>query len=537
MPLEWISRALGRRAASAPEPPPEFGFYDADAQIVVVAGPDELAPSVTVDHEVTHVNLLRLSGLGLVEQVLSFGRWLGRGSADPEMEPWEAVFEWPLDAVRKASESVHEAVAWLGVEIQTEGIEDFQAPDEYRKDVCRLERLLKSATGLAAEGPDRLQPYLLAGEAIGVHALGPPALEKLFASPAFNVRDLRWTLSADANDPRGRFNRLCDALCATDWPSLEAWSRATFKAARSAEAELADGPASAVPVVHRSRLEPRALPRIKGLLSSLRTAESAPSLEELAAGWETFRLLFTVVPELDVYSQTCVVPAAKQRGWPVFRGEVTPHELDRASILVVSRSADHRAGYEWSKPRRDDGVAIVGRIERSPNMFETFVWETGSDSARRFLANAALSRSASVVVNGVGYDYEESDFAGFPLLEAIPHVVVRLGDFRSFWFGNAVERGRGLAARTTIEWMPMPFPMNPESYFGFIVLKGAGRAWPIVVMPCIIGKYDRIVSVADDVPSPHGIRLVEARGDPYAWLGDMGRAVVDAARAFESMCH
>ncbi|MGH3006115.1 MAG: hypothetical protein ACRDOS_09515 [Gaiellaceae bacterium] len=536
MPLAWIARALGRGASAQPALLREQGFYDADAQIVVVAGPDELAPSVTVDHEVTHLNLVRLSGLGLLEQLLSFGRWLGRGSADPELEPWEADFESPLGAVRVACAGVHEAVAWLGTEIQTDGIEDAEAPDAFRGDVRRLRALVESAAGLVAEGPERLHPYLSAGEAIGIHALGPPALDELFAATAFDVPHLQRTLGGRANDPRARFGRLCDAFAGTDWASFEAWSRSTFKAARTANAEPVDSPARVVPVVHRARLEYRALQLIQRALSSLGAGRPAPSLEELEVRWGAFQLLFTVMPELDVYSQTCVVPAATERGWPVFRGEVTPFQLDLASILVVSRSADHRAGYEWSKPRRDDGVAIVGRMEPLPNVFETFVWETSFDPARRFLASAALGRGASVVVNGVGYDDEQGDFAGFPLLEGIPHVVVRLGDFRSFWFGAAVGGGRGLAGSSVIEWKAMPFPMNPESYFGFIVLKGAGRDWPVVLMPCIVGKYERIVSVAREVPSPHGIQLVEVPGNPYQWLGGMSQAVIDAGRAFESVC-
>jgi hypothetical protein len=536
MPLEWIARVLGRGASLQPALLREQGFYDADAQIVVVAGPDELAPSVVVDHEVTHLNLLRLSGLGLLEQLLSFGRWLGRGSADPELGPWEADFESPLGAVRAACAGVHEAVAWLGTEIQTDGIEDAQAPEAFRSDVQRLRALVDSAAGLATEGPERLHPYLTAGEAIGVHALGPPVLDELFAATAFDVPLLERALADRASDPRTRFRRLCEALSGFDWPSLEAWSRSTFRAARAVDAEQVDSPARDVPVVHRARLEQRAPQLIRGALNSLGAGRTAPSLEDLEVRWDAFRLLFTVMPELDVYSQTCVVPAAKERDWPVFRGEVTPLQLDLASILVVSRSTDHRAGYEWSKPRGDDGVAIVGRMEPVPNVFTTFVWETWFDPARRFLASAALGRGASVVVNGVGYDHEEGDFAGLPLLEAIPHVVVRLGDFRSFWFGAAVGSGRGLAGSSVIEWKPMPFPMNPESYFGFIVLKGAGRDWPIVMMPCIVGKYERIVSVAAEVPSPYGVQLVEAEGNPYEWLGSMSQAVVDAGRAFESDC-
>jgi hypothetical protein len=531
----WIARALGRGVATIPALAREQGFYDADAQIVVVAGPEELAPSVTVDHEVTHLNLVRLSGLGLLEQLLSFGRWLGRGSADPELEPWEAVFERPLAAVRAASVGVHEAVAWLGTELQTEGIEDARAPQAFRADVRRLRALLERAPGLDAAGSDRLHPYLDLGEAIAVHALGPPALAQVF-STTLEVERLERALVSRETAPLARFRRVCDALTRADWASLEAWTRSTFKAALSADADPPTEPATDVPAVQRARLEPYAMGFAAGALGSLGAGRVAPSTEELEARWDAFRVLFTVMPNLDVYSQTCVLPAATDRGYPVYSGEIAPLHFDLASIFVVSRSSDHRAGYEWSKPRRDDGVAIVGRLEPVPNEFATSVWETTFDAARRFLLSAALGRGASVIANGVGYDDESGDFAEFPLLEGIPHVVVLLRDFRSLWFGIAVGDGRGLGGSRTVEWMPMPFPMNPASYFGFLVLKGRDRAWPVFLLPCIIGKYERIVSVAEDVPSPHGVRLAQRRGDPYEWLGAMGQAVVDGARAFESVC-
>jgi hypothetical protein len=42
------------------------------------------------------------------------------------------------------------------------------------------------------------------------------------------------------------------------------------------------------------------------------------------------------------------------------------------------------------------------------------------------------------------------------------------------------------------------------------------------------------VSVAEQVPSPHGVQLREVVGDPYGWLGPMGGAVVAAGRAWEA---
>jgi hypothetical protein len=53
-------------------------------------------------------------------------------------------------------------------------------------------------------------------------------------------------------------------------------------------------------------------------------------------------------------------------------------------------------------------------------------------------------------------------------------------------------------------------------------------------MPCLVNKYKRIVSVAEQVPSPHGVQLREVVGDPYGWLGPMGGAVVAAGRAWEA---
>ena len=94
-----------------------------------------------------------------------------------------------------------------------------------------MRAVLEGARGLTAQGPDRLHPYLELGEAIAVHALGPPVLDELLSSASPGVARLEQALGAKANQPEARFRSICRAFTRTDWAALEAWSGATFRAA------------------------------------------------------------------------------------------------------------------------------------------------------------------------------------------------------------------------------------------------------------------------------------------------------------------
>jgi len=130
MSVYWARNVDNRVVAN------EYGFYDTHGQIVVIPSRDIL-PSVVVDHELTHVNLVENTALGLLEQLLRCIEWVAVTDHNKEAE---AKMQAPISVILSACEIVHEAVAWFGTELQTGGSENFKAPPRYEEDVKRIWR-------------------------------------------------------------------------------------------------------------------------------------------------------------------------------------------------------------------------------------------------------------------------------------------------------------------------------------------------------------------------------------------------------------
>jgi hypothetical protein len=507
----------------------EHGFYDADQMIVLVAGPDELPPFVVVNHEAMHAMLTGRSGLGLVEHLLSLLRWR-------ERPPPGRTFAPALGALRGETEWVHEAAAWHGTVADTAGHENVAAPRAYRDGVDLLRKLLQSLPGWPGAADTASSARV--AQAVGVHALSPPIARALLADGGVldaSGAALHRALAKPEAAPAARFRAICKALRGTPFAAVEAWARSVLVAADGGAADdlaAAARPAAErvapVAAAYRAALADEIAPFLRAAAGRFPQIDLAGgSVEEL---WESFVITTTVSTSLDVYAQTCVLPLRHRRDPPVSEGPTPPFAFVRAEAVVVSRASDHGDQYAWLGGRADAGVTLFAHLPDG----DTVVWVTSLDAARRFLEHVWVDRP--IVASGIGYDYASGDFAGVRLLADLPHVVVRLGDFRSFWVDVALLDGTGLAGATTLEWLPMPFPRNPASPYGFLLLKGEGRDYPVLLNPIVVGQYERVAGVADALPAP-GVRLVAVpQGAPYAWLGPMSRAVVTAGAIFESEC-
>jgi hypothetical protein len=516
------------------------GLYEADCVIAVVGGDDKLDPVVTIDHEITHITLSKRSSLGMLRHALASTRWLARASPHgSDFDFLQATVSPLLGQLHSLEEQVHEAVAWLGTELQTRGREDLVAPAPYRALVERMWGLLEVAPGAPLnEGSSVIDRVMMVTEALGVAALSPPAVRDVLAERSFRLVS-SGVFSQPPNNPTRRLEQLCSRLAGTSFGALEQWAESVFRQAQqehspSSLPELA-GRAGLVlpPVVLRGTLEPE-VESVCGLIRSAMEGSFAPDLpdDRLATHWDWFVNWFVFSNRFDRYAQVHVLPPLELEGnhdYPVFTGEDPPPQLLSGFALGVTRAARTTVGdVIWSRGHSQHGVALFSLNDDLRRMVS---WETSLDRSREFLE--LYASHAPVVVNGIGYDSRRGDFDAFSLVSDIPHVVLTIKDFKTFWLGHAIN-GDGLFGSSTIEWMPMPSPSNPRSPFGFLVLKGQGSLFPIYVMPCLVNKYKRIVSVAEQVPSPHGVQLREVVGDPYGWLGPMGGAVVAAGRAWEA---
>jgi hypothetical protein len=516
------------------------GLYDADCVIAVVGGDDTLDPVVVVDHEVTHITLSKQSSLGMLRHALASTRWLARASPHgSDFDFLDATVSPLLVQLHGLEEQVHEAVAWLGTELQTRGQEDLAAPAPYRAPVERMWGLLKAAPGAPRhEGASAIDRVMTVTEALGVAALSPPAVRDVLAERSFRLVS-SGAFSQPPNDPTTRLEQLCSGLAGTSFGALEQWAEAVLRQSRQEHApsslpEVAGRAGSDLPpVVLRGTLEPE-VEAVCGLIRSAMEGSFAPDLpdERLASHWDWFVNWFVFSNRFDRYAQVHVIPPMGLQGrheYPVYTGDDPPPQLLSGFALGVTRAARTTVDdLSWSKGHSQHGVALFGLNE---DIRDKVSWETDLGRSRAFLE--LYAPYAPVVVNGIGYDSRRGDFDAFSLVADIPHVVLTIRDFKTFWLGHAVN-GDGLFGSRTIEWMPMPSPSNPRSPFGFLVLKGQGALFPIYVMPCLVNQHQRIVSVAERVPSPHGVQLREVPGDPYGWLGPMGGAVVAAGRAWEA---
>jgi hypothetical protein len=182
--------------------------------------------------------------------------------------------------------------------------------------------------------------------------------------------------------------------------------------------------------------------------------------------------------------------------------------VDRVILTAHSGQRDYHASGEYRRP----------------------TWYADVASARAFLERQV--RSKPIVVSSLGYSWEDGDFRGTGLLRNIPHVVGTIRDLRSLWLSLGFYSTMGLRGCRTIEWRPMP-SLAGWKYFGFLLFKPADNPFPVVLMPCLVSFYERMMTITKQMKSPYGVELLEGGGNPYDWLGIMTNAVLTTVMDFE----
>lgn len=534
-----------------------FGFYDSAYQIALVPQ-DELEPAVVVDHEITHVYLVQRSSMGLLERILLWLEWSAHEQGgDPRVI---AAIQDMTNAVLRATESTHEAIAWLGTEMQTEEREELRAPPDFAPGVQRLRKTLEGMPG-RPEGSlaERHTEVMTIADEIGVVALDLPLMRELWEAPEQVIRRLDNALRTTSNAPQQRFEWLCSYFETVPYAEALSWAkrRAGILPATEEDPDGVKVPhlppggkdrsifsrrRAPLPVVRRTDL-PRAetaklmrtlLTRV-GLHALVTTAGERPanvlSDDELLEAFDIFDVTHGFLFGLDRYAQTCVLDrreVARERPLPddpvqnVFLLDLEPY-------LIVSRN---RTPSVVNFARRSEWVE--GLLIRAPMRGEdedgtplSSTWTVDEETARPFLRS--YSNRGAIIASSVRYDLGAGDFEGMDCLVDIPHVVVAISDFRSLWMRLI---SRGLAESSEVEWKAMPSPAGRKHY-GFLVLKPADRSFPVVLNPSPVEHFRRVVSVAEALPSPRGVRLRESLAPPPIWLGAMEHAVMTAAAVFE----
>jgi hypothetical protein len=519
------------------------GFYDSAYQIALFPV-EEPEPETVVDHEITHVNLVNKSSLGLLENVILLLWWEAKEESNSTAA---ASAEALSSAVLACSEIVHEAVAWLGTQLQTEG--HVKVPDRYSREVKRLRNVLDAMPQKPLiDNPANFDIVMSIAEEIGTYALNIPLVGEMWAHPEGILgQHMLSMLGYKPNDPLSRFKEICACLEGVPFPEMQAWVR---EMADSKSKQRCHLPAASqkkhflfwkrdrLPVVFRSDLLPRDTASvIRSLAMELglfRDAGEIPSDDDILKTWQVFKKTHMFQRDLDRYSQVAVLEAGRNYRELLYAtlNDARKTFLGSGSINVARTIG---SGTEFNFARGTGIQHVILRADplpMGPPSDEYIVPTCHADfeSARDFLKEMVATKP--VVASSLGYDFSTGDFKGANLLKEIPHVVVTIRDFRSLWWSIAWETDNGLVGCRIIEWRAMPSPMG-EKPFGFLLMKPSDRPFPIVMNPSLISQYPRTVSVADRMPSPHGTRLIESEGNPYQWLGGLKDAVMAAVAAVE----
>jgi hypothetical protein len=203
-----------------------FGFYDSLYQIALLPHND-VDPHDVIEHEMTHVNIVKNSSLGLLERVLVFLNWKARAERKSGAE--EATKSL-LDVVMAATEVVHEGTAWFGSELVRKDDTTFRTPPRYSGEVKRLRTLFEKMP----EKPFsdlRSDPVSVINVAdnIAIYALSPPGVEELWSQPkSISAKTLRRLLSRNLNNPLARFRQICSCLNGVSFPAIDScWQSAS----------------------------------------------------------------------------------------------------------------------------------------------------------------------------------------------------------------------------------------------------------------------------------------------------------------------
>jgi hypothetical protein len=532
-----------------------FGFYDSAYQIVVMPQ-QERVPHLIVDHEMSHVYAVMNSSIGALERILVWLEWTAHAYNNAE-----AVNEVKalMEVILSETETVHEAVAWFGTELQSEGHENLNAPAEYAPDVQRLRQVFTRMPEKPPAASETIPWILQIADCIAIYALSPPLMAILWSQPELiSVEQLRASLRRNADNPLHRFRKICARVEEVPFQEALKWARALGVQWR--------GPDSA------STNSRRTLPasRAKSFLFKSPTEISAGFRSDLLFGLDTARLLRTLGTRMGLFDSAqlrlIAPPSIRRPGQDPLLASFASFEASHgfrldldtyAQVCVCSTETDRRDGLYhekdviagmsgrrylivrlmWSSnlqfarpPRTPTQVIITGPADGvhpddGVSIYPT--WYADIAAAGPFLAS--YGRQRPIVASSVGYDFGAGDYAGAALLRDVPHVVLTIRDFRSLW-GSI--RDNGLRGCRNVEWMALPSPSG-RRHFGFFVLKPSDSPFPIVVNPTLVYQSRRAVTVAEDWPSTEGTRLVEYRGDPYHWMGPMAFAALTAAAVFE----
>jgi hypothetical protein len=500
-----------------------LGFYEG-AQSIAILPNVVPRPWVVIEHELSHVNLVRRSSLGLLQTLISATDGLHR--ADNRDAKLEESGRFQAKMLRYTVD-VHEAVAWFCTELLTEKSDRLLAPAQFREGVSRLHQALRAFR----EGPDEKPEVEVIdiAEAIGMAALSPNWMRDIF-----KTLDSRFiasgsdSLFAKRETPWVRFCRLCKIVAASSPPQVTEWTKWVC-ALRPKEEHMPPLVKPKLmlfgdPTKHSLHLD--STMNGSDLISTLRRLSGTDlGDDDVQYHWDVHRFFNLFDFEIDRYSQVEIVARPKWTTRYDVSGPAGEELLKNQPALIVE--LDMQQGL-----RRPTGLDMdtVFIHNYSGSEDKLFVLKTNRSGARNLLRQYSL-RGGVILTTSFGYDFGRGDFVGDSVLKDLPHGVVCSVCFRTLWFRLAILSPHGLAGSKEIEYLALASQSAPED-FGFLAFKPANKNFPILMMPSLVSDLERTVSVSNKKTSPFGTKLLFSRTPAQRWAGPARpyvEAVLEAA--------
>jgi hypothetical protein len=442
------------------------GFFDLRNHIVVV--PEARVPvHLVVEHEMTHVNIVRTAALGVLEEALAalYG-WAFHLNDSDGM----ARIRSARASLSRWSHPVHEAAAWFATEELRRDYEGkelrLRPPLSYQPDVARLIRLF---TPLELSALARIELV----EAIAARALSAPQIVDLLALPdRLTIDPAEDALSTDP--PIRRFRNLTQWVISKGWSAdlLQEWAR--WNAAWNGEA-VAWTPMSTLGREAPSRILP-AIARELDIDVFRSPWEGAAAGAE--AVWHFYDDHWRIDLSTDRYLHVCVLHTHGVVNPPTpFHGEL--RELNQSLLLSVQGTSSRPGQPEGGRVFDADHVAVLAL----PPWASTSTWRALSLHDLRNLLRD--DPTALVIASSEGYDMNKGDYPG-GFLRGVAHVVIATLSFA----GLLNRLTRGLAGSNKLEFIVAPSFVYQE--YGYVLIKPSKVESPVVISPTPLQLWNRV---------------------------------------------
>lgn len=174
-------------------------------------------------------------------------------------------------------------------------------------------------------------------------------------------------------------------------------------------------------------------------------------------------------------------------------------------------------------------------------------WVGPRKTVHQFLADR--QHTSLVIANSRGYDLGACDYGG--VLGGVEHVVMAPMDVRSLLF--RLRSQGGLGSSTHLEFDVLRSPQLGSDY-GYLLLKGAEQAYPILITPIVAGYASRIIEYVRSGQEEEHIALgriiaqasqrhsddltfLPADRPRLQWVGPLTRHITAAVAVFENWDH